>query len=347
MIRGSRPRHHMSATATDPEVLVLSGSWHKTKSELSFVTRVVAGAASRTGIVNVVTPIPADATEADGAFDVRGIGQSPDGDWPTAGAARWTRRPSLGATWILDEPTDRARELLAVGATQPIAYSIAPLADTHAAVALPTLPLIPDSTHSSHVLGVHVPINPLAGEHRHGGLGMTGYILVLTDRSANPAVAPPTDGVAWLTSRFHDQYVIVVEGGRAAVWRGRALRGVVEVDTRTDLWRLMAHAHITVDLAPGDIIARECIESLRFGTPVVAPVGTTGAAHAQAGGGVTFTDAPGLLDAVEQLLDSTERARCAGRGQQYAEALYGDPAAFVAKIARALWPPVPSGQVAH
>jgi len=96
----------MSATATDPEVLVLSGSWHKTKSELSFVTRVVAGAASRTGIVNVVTPIPADATEADGAFDVRGIGQSPDGDWPTAGAARWTRRPSLGATWILDEPTD-------------------------------------------------------------------------------------------------------------------------------------------------------------------------------------------------------------------------------------------------
>ena len=141
-----------------------------------------------------------------------------------------------------------------------------------------------------------MPVNPLAGTHRHAGLGFTGYILVLTNRPSTPPVEPPTPAVAWLTSRFHDQYVVVVEGGSAAVWKGRALRGVISVDTRTDFWRLLAHSAMTVDLAPGEIIARECIESLRFGTPIVVPSGTVGAMHAASGGGLAFSDTLGLLD---------------------------------------------------
>ena len=57
--------------------------------------------------------------------------------------------------------------------------------------------------------------------------------------------------VAWLTARFPDKEVVVVEDATAAVWRGRVLRGIVDVYTRTDLWRLVAHARVTVDLAPG------------------------------------------------------------------------------------------------
>ena len=116
-----------------------------------------------------------------------------------------------------------------------------------------------------------MPINPLAATHRHNGLGFTGYLLVLSDRVGSPEVSPPTPMAAWLTARFPDKEVVVVEDAAAAVWRGRVLRGIVDVYTRTDLWRLVAHARVTVDLSPGPIIARECVESLRFGTPIVVP----------------------------------------------------------------------------
>ena len=183
-------------------------------------------------------------------------------------------------------------------------------------------------------LGMHVPVNPLAGRHRHAGLGFTGYILVITNRPSAPPVEPPTTAVAWLTSRFHDQYVVVVEGGSAAVWRGRALRGVINIDTRTDFWRLVAHSAMTVDLSPGEIIARECIESLRFSAPIVVPSGTVGATHAASGGGLAFSDTLGLLDSVDQLLDDTERKRFARHGNDYAETVFGDPTTFVANIGR-------------
>jgi hypothetical protein len=179
-------------------------------------------------------------------------------------------------------------------------------------------------------------VNPLAGAHRHRGLGFTGYVLVLTDRPSTPAVDPPTPAAAWLTSRFHDQYVVVIEGGCAAVWRGRALRGVISIDSRTDFWRLLAHSAMTVDLAPGDVIARECIESLRFGTPIVVPGGTVGANHAASGGGLAFSSTWELLACVDQLLDETERKRFARDGNEYAESLYGDPSVFVNKVARLL-----------
>jgi hypothetical protein len=170
------------------------------------------------------------------------------------------------------------------------------------------------------------------------GLGFTGYILVLTDRSASPPVDPPTSAVGWLTSRFYDHYVVVVEGGSAAAWKGRALRGVVPVDTRTDLWRLLAHAQLTVDLRPGDVIARESVESLRFGTPIVVPGGTVAAAHAHAGGGVAFADTRELFGGVESLLDQSTRRSYSLEGLHYANAVFGDPSAFVNRLADVLWP---------
>jgi hypothetical protein len=326
----------VSAADNRPAVVVLSSSWHSRDSELSFVTRAVAAAVSRCATVTVATPTEAGMTEPDGAFDPVGIGVGRQARWPEPDAARWTEQPDPAAIWILDEPSGEARAILDAFGGAGTTFSISPV-PPEAGPSLRQLPLTPGADpKASEVVGMHVPINPLAGTHRHAGLGFTGYVLVLSDRPNGPAVQPPTPAVAWLTSRFHDAYIVVVEGGNAAAWKGRALRGVVGVDTRTDLWRLLAHASVTVDLAPGPIIGRECIESLLLGTPIVVPEDSAAAAHAHAGGGMAYASIPDLLDAVETLTDEEAGAPVAARGRRYAEEYYGDAGRFVERSARVL-----------
>ena len=321
----------MNPETTKPSAVVLSSSWRRPESELSFVTRTVAAALSRHALVTVVAPMPAGAREADGAFDVIGIGEAPESGWPDVGRARWSRPPETGALWVLDDLSENARALHDDFGGAGRGFFVGPPTGRTSS-SLSQLAFTADATTATTALGVHVPVNPLAAAHRHAGLGFTDYILVLTNRRSTPPVEPPTPAVAWLTARFYDQHVVVVEGGSAAVWKGRALRGVVSIDTRTDFWRLLAHAAMTVDLAPGEIIARECVESLRFGAPIVVPSGTVGALHAASGGGLIFSDTPGLFESVDQLLDDTERKNCARHGNDYAERLFGDPAAFVTKV---------------
>lgn len=326
----------MSVLAKRPAAVVLSSSWRAGRSELAFVTRAVAGAVSRSAAVTVVTPMPAGTTEADGAFDLVGIGVGTGGHWPRPSDAHWIDRPDPGAIWVVDEPSEDARALLDTFGDALAAFSIAPV-PTDAGSSLRQLPLTPGPRlEASDMLGMHVPVNPLAGTSRHTGLGFTGYVLVLTDRPQVPSVRPPTAAVAWLTARFHDKYVVVVEGGTAAAWKGRALRGVVGVDTRTDLWRLLAHAGVAVDLAPGAIIGRECIECLLLGTPIVVPEHSAAAAHAKQGGGMTYSTVSGLLDAVELLSDEGVGSRIGARGRRYADEHYGNVGRFVGQVSRVL-----------
>ena len=326
----------MIDVATGPPVLVMSTSWFGHDTELSFVTRAVAGAASRHGAVTVVTPMPPGTVVADGAFDVRGMGRGRSGGWPDPRETGWVPPPDPRSAWVFDRPSDAAAALFQAFGDGPIPFSVKPGAGD-AVTGMTPLPLMPGvEPGPSGALGVYVPVNPLAATHRHGGLGFADYLLVLSDRPSVPAVAPPTPAVAWLTARFHRRYVVVIEGGSAAVWKGRALRGVVGVDTRIDLWRLMAHACAMVDLAPGDIIGRECIEALRFGTPIVLPREAPGAAHARAGGGFTFSGNSELFEGVERLLDRSERELCSRRGAEYANSRYGDSSAFVTGVARVL-----------
>jgi hypothetical protein len=322
-------------TPAAPSAVVLGSRWRAHDTELAFVTRTVASALSRRGAVTVLTPSPAGTTEPDGAFDLVGIGVGPEGGWPEPATARWDHLPDPTSTWILDEPGENARALFE--AFGPAAgYSVTAVPED-SNPALRTLPLTPASaTEDSAPVGLHVPINPLANTSRHTGFGFTGYVLVLTDRAGDRKPQPPPDAAAWLTTRFFDSYIVVLENGRAAAWKGRALRGVVGVDTRTDLWRLLAHAVVTVDLAPGPIVGRECIESLRFGTPIVVPQLSAAAAHARAGGGRTFTGAADLLDAVELLSQEPLASAVGATGRRYAEELYGDAAGFVKRIDRML-----------
>ena len=184
--------------------------------------------------------------------------------------------------------------------------------------------------------GLHVPINPMARAHRHTGLGFTGYILVLTNRPSTPPTTPPTPTAAWSTARFPEQYIVVVEGGAAVVWKGRALRGVVPVDSRTDLWRLLAHASMTVDLGPGasspGSASSRCVSARRLRVPA----NTVGAVHARAGGGLTYVDVSDLLVGVERLLRESERVPFSRDGTRYADSAYGDRVTFVAGVAGAL-----------
>ncbi len=246
----------MPDAAPGRRVTILSHSWLRDASELSFVTRALAGAASRRADVTVAVPGPAGRATPDGAFDLVGVGGEEGGAWPTGNESTWTVPPD--STVILDEDVD------VVAGVQPQLC----VARREGNDGLPALRFAP-TTDGPAFIGLQVPVNPLAASHRHNGLGFTGYLLVLTDRPAGVPMEPPSADVAWLTAAFPEANVVVVENAAASVWRGRVLRGSVGVDTRTDFWRLLAHAQVTIDLEPGPIVARECIESLRFATPII------------------------------------------------------------------------------
>src|SRR5580700_180733 len=179
---------------------------------------------------------------------------------------------------------------------------------------------------------MHVPINPLASAHRHNGFGFVDYVLVLSGRTGSHELPP--DEVAWLTAGLHHANIVVVENAVASVWRGRALRGSTPVDTRTDLGRLMAHALVCVDLAPGPHVARECVESLRYGTPIVVPDGTLATHHAQMGG-LTYGNEGELVQQVRQFEDASFREERSLAGRQYADTNYGDTALLTKRLGQA------------
>jgi hypothetical protein len=303
----------------DPPIVVVSRHWRDERSELAFVTRSLAGAATRAGPVTVAAPGPSDRWEADGAFDVRGMGENDVVHWPHDLAA--------GSVVIADELTPDIQTLGSHG----LFVSGAPSGDGDGR--WQRIRLVQGD--GDVPVGLFVPINPLAIEHRHHGFGFTGYLLVLSDGLRHDDGLP--DAAAWLTSAFHDLYIVVVEDAVASAWKGRALRGTTRIDTRMDLWRLMAHAMACVDLAPGPLIARECVEALRLGTPIIVPEGVSVAAlHAHASSGSTFEDAWGLLEATEKVRAEANRASAESPGRDYADGWFGEPATFVDRLTHRL-----------
>lgn len=341
----------MTDVASDGRVLVLSATWRQAHSEAAFVLRTLAGALSRHVAVDVLVPGDPDFTTADGLFDPRGGGRgSREGTWPDPGSTAWPFPKDDEDPFVL--AVVDARDAGARG-----------VLDRHA----PDLPVVAVASgveaadwHDGTVvspsgLGLHVPVNPLATERPHNGFGFTDYVLVLTDRVAGHAdpqsggagaeaaggaggagdtEEDPTPLAAWLIARFPRLHVVVVEDAEASAWRNRSLQGTVHVDTRTDLWRLMAHARATVDLHPGPLVGRECVESLRLGTPVVAPA--TAEPLAGVGGIVAFDDVPGLLASVEALEDPHNRAALGSRGREEADARHGDAVAFTRRVGEVL-----------
>jgi hypothetical protein len=304
-----------------PAAVVLGGHWLDRASELAFVTRSIAGAATRCGPVSVLVPGEPDRREPDGAFDLEGMGMP--------GALQWPEGLDRDTTVIVDDLTREVAALLARTGPRAVLFLAGP--DTELLPAGQRVDLV----GGDEPLGVHVPVNRLAEQHRHHGFGFTGYLLVLSNRTGSQGEPPPA--ADWLGSAFHDADVVVVEDAVAWAWKGRTLRGSVSVDTRMDLWRLLAHANVCVDLAPGPYIARECIEALRFGTPIIVPQSSgPGAEHARSGGGATFLDESDLVEAAATYRSETRRAQASASARRYADRHYGDPAALVRRLGELL-----------
>lgn len=305
-------------------VTILGTRWKDRESELTYVTRAIAAAASRWAHVSVLTA-GRGRTEPDGAFDVEPIG--------SPGHYRWPDGTPSGCV-VVDVLTPEIAAFLSNVGVRDLFYLVDQAGDRLEA-SWQKLHLVGGAELGTPSVNVYVPVNQLAEVHRHNGLGFTGYQLVLPgrreDRGRPPAV------VAWLTAAFHDSDVVVVEDAVASAWKGRALRGRTSVDSRMDLWRLMAHASVCIDLSPGPHIARECIEALRFGTPIAVPNSSGPAAiHAAASEGSIFADAEDLLRGVDALRHPEHRSSVSCRGRRYADTSFGDPSVFSASLRTAI-----------
>jgi len=319
----------------DAPVTIVSRHWNEEHRELSYVIRSVAAAASRSFPVTVLVPGAQGELQADGAFDLTPVGRGPDGGWPDPSGLHLSSPAPQAAAVIVDEFTDDVEPLLhALGTAAPL-FTIGPATRQPDGVQVGTLSVLQhDARDGARFIGLHIPVNPLAAVHRHNGFGFVGYVLVLSGRAGRHE--DPIDEVAWTTAGFHSANVVVVEDARASLWRGRALRGTTTVDSRTDLWRLVAHARVCIDAAPGTVIARECVEALRFGTPIMVPDDSAVAASHAVAGGLTYGSMADLLQRVGECLDDSRHAELSTAGKAYADECYGDPAAFVERVRLAL-----------
>ncbi|HVC14474.1 MAG TPA: hypothetical protein VND62_06405 [Acidimicrobiales bacterium] len=334
-------------------VAVLTASWTRAPgSEMATAMRSLAGACSRLAAVDVY--VPGGAPVADGAFDLRplgaraphaGGGGAKPGRWPDpADASAPTAPEPAGYRAVLVEEGDPgARPLAAVVAPGAAVLTVCRSAgsgapalavgftpDTAAETSLPTTAPV-DRT------GLYCRVHPGARERRHYGLrGVPDYLLILGDRRGMPVPAWPSDAVRWVLARFARSYVVVVEGGAARAWRSRSCVAEFEVHTRMDLWMLMARATAVVDLLPGEVFARECVESLRYGVPIAVPAGSAAAGLARGGGGLAFSSTAELLSCAGALADPATREALATAGRALADRWYGDPAGLVVRLGAAL-----------
>lgn len=337
-------------------VAVLSRSWPRSAGERAVAVRSLAGALSRRARVDVLVAGPLGDRCADGAFERIGIGPPAHGaDWPDPGAGGTGVTSRYDAVLVDDGDAQAialarsrlhgARILVTGGKGAPGAEDAA-LATFDvgyrdaAALGAPVDSGAPGA-HRVLPVGLYLRVHPYAAERPHHELqGATGYVLVLSGRGPVDATAAQPDGrVRWVLARFPRERVVVIEDAVATVWRARAPVSHFGVHTRMDLWRLLAHARTTVDLCPGALFARECVESLRYGVPVVVPRGTVADALVEAGGGVSFSSTATLLDAIATLGKPGAGEQAGARGRYAVDRWYGDPAGFVARAASALGPP--------
>lgn len=346
----------MAERGTAGRVAFLAGTWGRCDHEPAIAARAVAAAVSRHRPVEVLVPGSPGPSRPDGAFDLVPVGGMPAGAgdpaprWPAPGETRWA--PDDPVVLVVVDDADLgalalADHLLPGVPVAPVVSWSRPGGGANGrghrgpllAVGVGDAGASGDAGagDGAQQVGLHVPVHALAAQRRHVGIGFSDYLLVLGDRGPEAAGDDdPTPLVRWLATRFADRHLVVVENATATVWRSRSLRGRTSVDTRVDLWRLVAHARATVDLAPGPLLARECVESLRYGVPVVVPSGGAGARLAARGGGLWFDDEAGLLGCVEALDDRQVRDALGAQGRAVAETWYGEPDRFVQRVGRAL-----------
>ena len=316
----------------EPRIAVLSASWTQApQSESAEAVRSIAGALSRLAPVDVFVP-GGGATFADGAFDVSPIPGAHDP------RARYQAVVVEAGHHGADELARSAASLAAGGPVLAVGgarFAVDGVLDV--GLGDPAGTDGPRTGPAVHHVGLYARVHPGARGRRHYGLsGIPDYLLVLGDRPGVPVTPTPSDRTRWLLARFARRHLVVVEGGVARAWRSRSCVAQFDVHTRMDLWILMAQAQGVVDLLPGDVYARECVEALRLGVPIVAPGGSAADRLARAAGDMRFTSTAELLSCAEALGDPAVRESLSSAGREVADRWYGDPHALVARLAGVL-----------
>lgn len=194
-------------------------------------------------------------------------------------------------------------------------------------------------------VGAHLPANPYAVREPPAMLPAGGYVAVVDavtavgdsamahdrgGRRYGPAVATG----AWLQGALAPTPVAAIDGPDLVTWqRGHGQQHTV-VTSRSDLWRVLAHARAVVVVDPDPVLARSTVEALLHGAPVVVPAGTLAAGHAtESSGGLAVADDGQLLAAVRGLVDDEAAADAVGRaGQRWASEWFGDLAAYRRRV---------------
>jgi hypothetical protein len=237
---------------------------------------------------------------------------------PVALLALGTDLDSLGFPHF-DRLIDRARAVLAVTEAERQAVIAA-----HGR---------PDDVHR---IGAPMAANPSALSEPNPWVGTHDYVLVITDADSE-AEEEVVELARLIRLSFPENPIGISYRDVFVVWHeGRWVPGW-PVERSSDLARLMAWARVTVDLRPGTLFARRCVDSLLFGTPIIVPAGSRAREHAQRGrGGLWFSTPAELMWCIEALLDPDTRAPLSRQGRAYAEEEYGSTDRFVDRVAEAV-----------
>jgi len=166
--------------------------------------------------------------------------------------------------------------------------------------------------------------------------GFGPYVVLMTGYPAGSPGAQRTPGHDYVRALLGPIAVAEVAFDRWSVSDGETTLELTAAPTRVNLWRLLRHAEVCVDLRPSGIVGRETIEALLLGTPVVVPEGTTAAEHAErSNGGLWYRDYHELFDAAKAILDDPSlRAGLGRQGREWAAAVHGDQGRFCEQAAR-------------
>jgi hypothetical protein len=187
-------------------------------------------------------------------------------------------------------------------------------------------------TGLAYLVGAPLAANPSARTEPDQLLGDTDYVLVLTHADSDSG-AREVELAQFLRTAVPERRVAIVYNDAFVVWhRGRSVKGQ-PIDRSSDMARLMAWARAAVDLRPGRLLARPCLESLLYGTPIVVPHDSRAREHAEIGrGGLWFENPAELTWCVEAMFDPPTRASFSTRGQAYADREFGSTDRFIERV---------------